>query len=207
MSADSYETTDGGYVSATANKLFVTKSGVGISTCGNRTSSGHHIEKYMDEFLASHTTQTVSEVAHELLDFFVEKWEDMDATFHVTGYEQDEAGNKNQKKFRVFTKEREIKECDYTTGAQWNGKYAILNELVSQTYYQEDDGTYKPYEYYKIRWGSMNIQDGIDFCRFMTETTAKMMTFQNRQATVGGPVDILVIKPNEYIWVSKKELR
>jgi len=32
------------------------------------------------------------------------------------------------------------------------------------------------------------------------------MRFQTREKTVGGPVDVLVIKPDRAFWVARKEL-
>ena len=36
---------------------------------------------------------------------------------------------------------------------------------------------------------------------------ADTMSFQNRLKTVGGPIDILVIKPEEAIWIKEKPTR
>ena len=206
MSADSTCCKDQGYISTNANKIYVTTNSVGISTCGNRTSSGHNIEKYLEDFIETQTTATVTEVANNLLQYIIAKWPDIDATFLVAGYEASQDGSKEQKKYRIYTKERAINECDYKTGAQWNGATALMSKLINQAYYKENED-YIAYEHYQIDWAGMNIQDGIDFCRFMTNATSTMMDFQNRITSVGGNIDILVIKPSGHLWISKKNYR
>ena len=49
-------------------------------------------------------------------------------------------------------------------------------------------------------------QDAVDFAKFAVEVTAKTISFQNRGKTVGGPVDILAIKPSGAFWVQHKEI-
>jgi len=51
------------------------------------------------------------------------------------------------------------------------------------------------------------LQDAIDFSIFAIRTTIDTIRFQPRPKTVGGPIDVLVIKPEETIWVQHKALR
>ena len=51
------------------------------------------------------------------------------------------------------------------------------------------------------------IQDAIDFAVYAIKTTAETMRFQLTAKTVGGPIDVLVLKPSEALWVKKKELK
>ncbi len=53
----------------------------------------------------------------------------------------------------------------------------------------------------------MTLQDGIDFAVFAIRTTIDTMRFQMCVKTVGGPIDVLVIKPSGAQWISRKELR
>lgn len=58
-----------------------------------------------------------------------------------------------------------------------------------------------------INFGAFSLQDGIDFCKFMTNATADYQRFANMIPTVGGAVDIALI--TEYAgfkWISSKEL-
>ncbi|KKQ93323.1 MAG: hypothetical protein UT66_C0053G0006 [candidate division CPR2 bacterium GW2011_GWC1_39_9] len=67
---------------------------------------------------------------------------------------------------------------------------------------------------YVIQWGTMTLQDAIDFCKLAIETTSAIQRFSDGiQADpgdmpgVGGPVDIAVITPKKgFVWVAKKNL-
>ena len=58
----------------------------------------------------------------------------------------------------------------------------------------------------EIAWDLMTLQDGIDFAKYAIKTTIDTMRFQIGAKTVGGPIDILVIKPNDTQWIQHKEL-
>ena len=51
------------------------------------------------------------------------------------------------------------------------------------------------------------MQDAVDFAKYGIKTTIDTMRFQVVPETVGGPIDILVIKPESSQWLAKKELR
>ena len=53
----------------------------------------------------------------------------------------------------------------------------------------------------------MTLQDAIDFSIYAIRTTIDTMRFQARPKNVGGPIDVLVITPDETRWIQKKELR
>ncbi|RLB03480.1 MAG: hypothetical protein DRG83_06955 [Deltaproteobacteria bacterium] len=68
---------------------------------------------------------------------------------------------------------------------------------------------------YVIQWGTMTLQDAIDFCTLMIQTTSAIQRFSDGIAAdpgdipgVGGPVDVAVITPDKgFVWVSKKKLK
>lgn len=68
---------------------------------------------------------------------------------------------------------------------------------------------------YVIQWGTMTLQDGIDFSTLAIETTTALQRFSDGVRGdpgdipgVGGPVDVAVITPGHgFVWVSKKNLK
>ena len=68
---------------------------------------------------------------------------------------------------------------------------------------------------YAIQWGTMTLQDGIDFCGLMIQATSAMQRFSDGikadpgdMPGVGGPIDIAVITPdNGFVWINKKKLK
>jgi len=67
---------------------------------------------------------------------------------------------------------------------------------------------------YAIQWGTMTLQDGIDFSRLAIETTSAIQRFSDGikgdpggMLGVGGPIDVSVITPKKgFVWISKKRL-
>jgi hypothetical protein len=58
-----------------------------------------------------------------------------------------------------------------------------------------------------INFGAFSLQDGIDFCEFLTNTTADYQRFANMIPTVGGHVDIALITHYAgFKWIKVKEL-
>ncbi|MFZ2149763.1 MAG: hypothetical protein WAV15_01215 [Minisyncoccia bacterium] len=67
---------------------------------------------------------------------------------------------------------------------------------------------------YAINWGSMPLQDAIDFSVLAIQTTSAIQRFSDGiQADpgdmpgVGGPIDVLVLTPDGPKWIRQKELR
>ncbi len=68
---------------------------------------------------------------------------------------------------------------------------------------------------YAIGWGTMTLQDALDFARLMIETTSAIQKFSDGILMnpggipgVGGPIDSAVITPDKgFAWVSKKTLK
>ncbi len=68
---------------------------------------------------------------------------------------------------------------------------------------------------YVIQWGTMTLQDAIDFCKLAIETTTAIQRFSDGiQADpgdmpgVGGPIDMAVITPKKgFVWINKKNLK
>ena len=58
-----------------------------------------------------------------------------------------------------------------------------------------------------IPWGFFTLQDAVDFAIFAVRSTIDALRFQPRAKTVGGPIDVLVIKPTGASWIQRKELR
>jgi len=68
---------------------------------------------------------------------------------------------------------------------------------------------------YVIQYGTMTLQDAIDFCTLIIQTTSAIQRFSDGITAdpgdipgVGGPVDVAVITPDQgFVWISKKKLK
>lgn len=68
---------------------------------------------------------------------------------------------------------------------------------------------------YSINYGTLTLQDAIDFCTLIIQTTSAIQRFSDGILAdpgdipgVGGSVDVVVITPDRgFVWVSKKNLK
>ena len=187
-------------------KTFQYNDRIGISTCGASDINGIPIAGYIEKFIASNVehTHTVEDVANELLAFFGQFAPKPWTNFIVAGYN---AGDLSQHVISVFTGENVIMPRDTTSqGVVWDGETDVFKRLVKQVSLKKEDGTYEDLPCFITGYNFFTLQDAIDYAEYAVDVTIKTMFFQNRVKTVGGPIDILVIKPSGSFWVQRKEL-
>ena len=92
-------------------------------------------------------------------------------------------------------------------GAAWDGETSTLSRLLNNVATKNDDGGYDDLASEEIPWEYFTMQDAVDFARYAVETTIQTMRFKIVVKTVGGPVDILVITPDETKWLQKETLK
>lgn len=202
----------GVHYSDTTNKTFLTKSNIGISTCGAAAINGKPVTGYIEDFMNKKASddKTVSDIAKLILEEFRGFTPIPDILFHVSGYELVN-DILSQKFFRVFVAENTVIEVDVESqGAAWNGETEILSRIINPYWLEvkNEDGTnsYKKHSAPPIPWNFFSLQDAIDFAKYAMNTTIETMRFQERLKTVNGPIDILAIKPSGAFWIQKKEL-
>lgn len=188
-------------------KTFLSKSQVGLSICGDISINNQPITGYIESFLDEHQTDNVEQIANTLIPFFGGISPSLDSVFFIGGYIPDSAGRPQLKLFKAETLSKTVKEIDTSTqGAMWNGEIDVMSRLLTNLYIKNTTGTYIEHSRYPILWQYFSLQDAIDFARYAVQTTIDTMRFQKRIKTVGGPVDILVIKPDGAFWICRKEL-
>ena len=127
-------------------------------------------------------------------------------------------------------KKRDSQQKGPEYGAAWIGQIDVVSRIVlgfdsrvfNLKFINETAGTLGSEEVakqlrgmeYVIQWGTMTLQDAIDFCTLMIQTTSAIQRFSDGVQSdpgdtpgVGGPVDVAVITPNEgFKWISIKKL-
>lgn len=128
-------------------------------------------------------------------------------------------------------KKRDSREKGIEYGASWIGQIDVvsrivlgfdgrisnlpfINEIIQKAGRDELNKQLRGLEYV-IQWGTMTLQDAIDFCVLMIQTTAAIQRFSDGVQGdpgdipgVGGPVDVAVITPYKgFVWVSKKKFK
>ncbi|MEA1939682.1 MAG: hypothetical protein U9N03_03350 [Candidatus Caldatribacteriota bacterium] len=127
-------------------------------------------------------------------------------------------------------KKRDSKEKGKEYGASWVGQTDVVSRIVlgfdgrisnlkfvneaAKDLGQEEIRKQLRGLQYAIQWGTMTLQDAIDFCTLMIQTTSAIQRFSDGiianpgdMPGVGGPVDVAIITLNKgFSWISKKKL-
>ena len=153
----------------------------------------------------------LQDVPQMLMDYFRALPVIPQTGFHVAGY-TNENGRQVPHVWRLFTSLNTIGELipPGQQGAAWDGEIEVMSRLIMPVSIVQNDGTNVPLPASPIQWSFFTLQDAIDFAIFSVKITRDTMRFLARVKTVGGPVDVLVIKPgqgdNRGIWIQRKEL-
>lgn len=89
----------------------------------------------------------------------------------------------------------------------------FVKEAIERRNEQEIQSQLRGLEY-AIQWGTMTLQDAIDFATLMIQTTSAIQRFSDGinadlgdMPGVGGPINVAVITPDHgFVWVKKKKL-
>ena len=183
------------------------KQKVGINSYGDsllgKITTESHIKRFSEEMIDD--KDDVTTVVDKLMEFFRRDFPKANTSFHVAGFKRKDrksiphvfrchVGNKTIERPNVAPKTDNV-----IYGASWGGEADIISSFLQAT-----PGQPKA----PIIWDAMNIQDAIDFAIYAVRTTIDTMRFQARPKSVGGPVDVLLISPDEgALWIQRKQFR
>ncbi len=194
--------------SDTCHKTFLTPNRIGISTCRDGGIGGVPIGGYIEAFIREKiTAETEVQAVPNLLMAYFRKFDPVpDTQFLVAGYETDE-GELKPTVFEVILKENRWRPVPMgNQGIVWAGETDVMNRLFSEVFMKNSKEEMKSLPRHDLAYRFFTLQDAIDFAVYGIHTTINTMRFQMRVKSVGGPIDVLVIKPDEAFWVQRKEL-
>jgi hypothetical protein len=180
---------------------------VGINSYGDsllgKTTIESHIKRFSEE-MVDHQDD-VTTIPSKLIEFFRKDFPKANTSFHVAGFKR--IGRKSIPyvyhchvgKGTIERPNVEPKTDKVVYGASWGGQVDIISSLLKAPPGQPRA---------PIIWDAMNIQDAIDFAIYAVRTTIDTMRFQARPKSVGGPIDVLLITPDEgALWIQRKQYR
>lgn len=191
------------------------KQQIGISNFGQDLLGGlpiaSHIKRFIEEELAPR--DDVITVPKKLVEYFRKSFPNADAGFHVAGYRKE--GKVSIPHIyschvaRNLVDRRNTKpDGSITYGATWSGQGDILSSILIPVTVKDEKGNDKIIRSpAPVIWDAMALQDAIDFSIYAIRTTIDTMRFQARPKNVGGPIDVLLLTPDEAKWIQRKELR
>lgn len=192
-------------------KTFLTNNNIGISICGEASIKGVPIAGYIESFINEELADEkidVKGVSQKLLSYFRSFSPQPNTNFVVAGYKEEEK-KKNQELYTVSVKANTMKKVNDNIeyGAYWNGESDIVTRLIKPVWTKDSKtGELLQLPQKDVPFGFFTLQDAIDFAVFAMRTTIDSIRFQTRVKTVGGPIDVLVIKPDRAFWLKRKEL-
>lgn len=192
-------------------KLFLTKNGVGISTVGDADIKGVPIAGFIEQFaiqIVADNQWSPEKVADEIISYFNAQPIVPNSQFHISGYDHD---TNEQQVFNVIIKSKTKNKLNLKDqfGVAWAGEGDVIARILnpSAEIDQQNGNKIKViYPNIPIPFNFFTLQDAIDFSVYAVRTTIDTIRFQPRPKSVGGPIDVLVIKPNEVRWIKRKEL-
>lgn len=194
-------------ITDTTYKTFICNSRIGLSTCGDATINSTPIAGFIENFIAQKVTDadSVEEICDKLIEYFSQYTPLPATSFIVAGYNSDDQA---QHISRVYIATKEIIPTVDTSipGTLWDGETNTLKKLVKSVGIKNEDGTYTDLPNHSIGFNFFTLQDAINFAEYAVDVTIKTMSFQDCVKTVGGPIDILAIKPSGTFWIQHKEL-
>ena len=187
---------------------------VGISNYGqdllDGVPMGSHIKRFIEEELVA--ADDVTTIPKKLVKYFRKSFPDADAGFHVAGYKKEIKASVpyvySCHVAKNTVERRNVKpNGSLVYGASWSGQTDVLTSIVSPVKVKDEKGEDKVIRVpAPIIWDAMTLQDAIDFSIYAIRTTIDTMRFQARSKNVGGPIDVLLLRPEESKWIQRKEL-
>lgn len=197
--------------SDSAKKLFLAPNNVGIATCGVADIGGVPVAGFVESFIVEKLkNQAIGpiEVANELKLYFQNLSVRPGTIFQVAGYCSNASGLE-QIVFYIDPAADTIVRLNQpnTQGVNWNGEIDILQRLYNDLLIPQPNAQQPislpahgiPFEFF-------TLQDALDFAVHGIRSTIESIRFQQREKTVGGPIDILVIQPDSSQWISQKNI-
>ncbi len=192
-------------------KLYLIDQRFGLSFCGeaaiNNIPLAGFINTFIEEKISPDTD--IMEIPEALITYFNEIAVKPKITFHLTGYRVEDGisvpyafiGHINKGYYSRIN----VKNDQISHGCSWGGESDIFARLVLPVKVKNQRGEWNELRHQDIPYNFFTLQDAIDFAIYAIHTTIQTIRFQIRPKTVGGPIDVLILKPGENPrWIQKK---
>lgn len=177
----------------------------GISFCGEMATEQGGLSYLVSEFIRNQISEVtpLEKVPQMLLTYFQSLAAVPAAIFHVCGYSEE---SRKGLFYRVIPKRQTVEDLS-GRAMVWDGEGDILARILSPVEIKGVPGQEKALPNHPVPVNLFTLQDAVDFADYAVNVTAETMKYQLRPQTVGGAVDILVLKPGESEWLRKKTLK
>ena len=193
-------------------KIFLLADKFGLGVFGEVFVNEINICGLINQFVQENINEntTIDEIPERLIYFFGEKFNYPVTHFYLVGYKMED-GISVPHTYSIALAEKSYRRSNFENehtinGANWGGEIEVLSRILLTVKMQRGD-EWTELADNAIPWNFMTLQDAVDFGVYAVRTTIDTMRFQQKEKTVGGPIDILVIQPHqEPVFIQKKEL-
>lgn len=196
--------------SDSAKKLFLAPNNVGIATCGVADIGGvpvaGFVESFIVEKLKGNQLDAVA-VTNELKIYFQNISVQPGTVFQIAGYIMGASGLE-QAVFQIDPASGTPVRLNIPSqqGASWNGEIDVLQRLYNDVHLAQPNQPPVQLPCFGVPFQFFTLQDAIDFAVSGIKSTIETLRFQQREKTVGGAIDVLIIQPDSSKWISQKNL-
>jgi len=178
----------------TYDKIHIMRNNIAVSDGGGWLASGGSIHPHLDHFFRNSVFNTPGEAADALLKYVEGIAPDMISGFHVCGYDppDDKFGIPIPRIYFVNMLTHEVTSLE-------KGATGIMQHAANDYMKPMSQRVANNLKF-------LTLQDMIDYAVFAIKASAmyeKCVLLNNR---IGGHIDVLVIRPYQMEWVSKKRL-
>jgi len=198
--------------SDSVSKVSLAPNNIGIAHHHSADIEGVPLSEYIESFISQKLSEgntEVDKVPPMLLDYFKSLNKKSNAFFYVCGYKRNNDGKFEQQIWHIDLLNEKIKRSNPPDkyGASYGGEADTIMRMIGRVGILTEEGKVEnKLEHWPIYWQDFTLQDAVDYASFAVRVTSELMKFQIRPKTVGGPIDILVIKPERAMWLQRKEL-
>lgn len=161
-----------------------------ISYCGNANLNGYPASYQIRMALRDMSDAiTTADIAKKLKQFLDDKNISPRPSLLISGYNEGKASVLELKSDGTGVFEHFPEDSSF--GVTYHGESSITKALLGTG---------------ECQFSLFRLQDAIDFCETMINTTAKVQAFQKRQQTVSEKYDLLVITEDKAIWIRRDTL-
>ena len=188
-------------------KVFAAPNNVGVAAFGSASVGSTPVAALVEAFFVKELAsgdKTAEVVSEMLLAHFRTLTGPPATRFHVAGYKEG-----SQVVLDIDVAANTVTQVNTAgQGAAWGGEADPLSRLLSKVGSLDQNGhLLKELPLFRTAFQHFTLQDAVDFAVYAIRTTADTMRFQMRAQTVGGPIDVLVIRPSGVTWLHRKALR
>lgn len=189
-------------LSDSANKVVaLPEVGAGVSLYDSAVINNQPADSYVNAFAEQELSaeDDVITVADRFLRYFMDRFPKVNLGFHIAGYRVEGRASVPYVLVGHTMREPQVRRVNATEndrvqyGVVRAGDVLVANRLI--------DKKHLPL------FAAMPLQDAVDYAVHLIRTTIDTLRFEPRFPSVGGPIDVLVIRPDGMEWVQRKQLK